>query len=71
MKFPVLDGASLQAALVGDSRQERADVRGFAGALAIGSELGGRNLNEPYGMPSSFPVSHFLGFPEAPFFERA
>src|SRR5262245_32326603 len=58
------NGASLQAALVGDSHQERADVGGSAGALAIGRELGGRNFDEFYGKPAAFPVSHFLRFPE-------
>ena len=65
------DGASLPAALSETAARNVLMSEGPAGALAIVSELGGRDINKLYGMPAAFPVGHFLGLPEMPFLKRA
>src|SRR4030095_11457216 len=57
--------------LVGQELQEGREVRLGLGLLAVGGELGRRDVDHLHRMPARLPVGHLLGLAEMPFLETA
>src|SRR4029450_3647778 len=57
--------------LIGQELQERREVGPGLGLLAVGGELGRRDVDHLHGMPARLPVGHLLGLAEVPFLVAA